>query len=106
MAHLIGAAKPSEIIFTSGGSESNNTALSSGLDILGNDAALITSPTEHAAVLGPIQRFEQLGKKIIWVPVERSGVLSSEAYTHALREHPKALLSLCGQIMRRALFRR
>ena len=93
VAQLIGAAKPSEIIFTSGGSESNNTALTSGLDILGNDAVLITSPAEHAAVLGPMQRFEQLGKKIIWVPVERSGVLSSEAYTNALREHPKAVLS-------------
>ena len=93
VAQLIGAAKPSEIIFTSGGSESNNTALTSGLDVLGNDAVLITSPAEHAAVLGPMKRFEELGKKIIWVPIERSGELSFQAYTNALSEHPKALLS-------------
>ena len=94
VAHLIGAAKPSEIIFTSGGSESNNTALTSGMRILGDDAAMISSQAEHAAVLGPIKRFEELGNKVIWVPVDQSGVLSLAAYQEALEEHTRALVSL------------
>ena len=42
---------PNEIIFTSGGSESNNMALQSGLQSLGDESVIISSPTEHSAIL-------------------------------------------------------
>ena len=56
VASLIGADDPNEIIFTSGGSESNNMALQSGLQSLGDESVIISSPTEHSAILGPYRK--------------------------------------------------
>ncbi len=53
-AELIGAL-PEEIYFTSGGTESNNTALFS----VPKGSSVITSMTEHHAVLNPCKRLEE-----------------------------------------------
>jgi len=63
----------SEIFFTSGGTESSNTAIRCGIDSLGIRHA-ITSPVEHHAVLHPLEALEKEGKiKLHYVIVDEKG---------------------------------
>lgn len=85
VAALLGA-RPAEIIFTSGGTESDNLA------ILGCVAAapggrkhVITSAIEHHAVLNPCQRLEQQGVEVTYVPVGHEGIVDADAVRRALR---------------------
>ena len=68
---MIGADDPNEIIFTSGGSESNNMALQSGLQSLGDESVIISSPTEHSAILGPIENLQKKGHKLYGLALTR-----------------------------------
>ena len=75
-----------EIIFTSGGTESNNLALFGGADAnkrSGNH--IITTSVEHAAVGQPVKRLEQMGYEVTIVPVDHRGVVQLEALEKALR---------------------
>ena len=85
VAKLIGA-KPGEIVFTSGGTESDNLA------ILGCVAAsqrarkhVITTAIEHHAVLNTCQALEKQGIDVTFVPVGRDGVVDPEDVRRALR---------------------
>lgn len=75
-----------EIIFTSGGTESNNLSLFGGADAnkrSGNH--IITTSVEHAAVGQPAERLEQMGYEVTIVPVDHRGVVQLEALEKALR---------------------
>lgn len=75
-----------EIIFTSGGTESNNLALFGGADAnkrSGNH--IITTSVEHAAVGQPAERLEQMGYEVTIVPVDYRGVVRLDALEKALR---------------------
>ena len=75
-----------EIIFTSGGTESNNLALFGGADAnkrSGNH--IITTSVEHAAVGQPAERLEQMGYEVTIVPVDHIGFVQLEALEKALR---------------------
>lgn len=75
-----------EIIFTSGGTESNNLALFGGADAnkrSGNH--IITTSVEHAAVGQPAERLEQMGYEVTIAPVDHRGVVQLEALEKALR---------------------
>ena len=75
-----------EIIFTSGGTESNNLALFGGADAnkrSGNH--IITTSVEHAAVGQPAERLEQMGYEVTIVPVDHRCVVQLEALEKALR---------------------
>lgn len=68
-------AEPSEIYFTSGGTESDNWAIK----CLSSDRmALLTSMTEHKAVLRSCAAMERRGYPAAYLPVDRSGVLLPE----------------------------
>jgi cysteine desulfurase len=73
VAGLIGA-NPGEIIFTSGGTESNNLAIL-GVALSGEkkNARVITSTVEHPSVLNPSKQLEQLGFEIDHLPVNAEG---------------------------------
>lgn len=72
IAELINA-NPSEIFFTSGGTESNNAALFGMLNK--NEGSLITSSIEHDAILEPCKRLEQLGHDVVYLPVDHTGMV-------------------------------
>ena len=75
-----------EIIFTSGGTESNNLALFGGADAnkrSGNH--IITTSVEHAAVGQPVERLEQMGYEVTIIPVDERGVVKLDALEKALR---------------------
>ena len=81
VAGLLGA-RPSEIVFTSGGTEGDNLALS-GLVTPG--AHVITSAIEHHAVLNSCKRLEEQGVEVSYVGCDADGVVRPEAVRAALR---------------------
>lgn len=75
-----------EIIFTSGGTESNNLALIG--TALANKRAgghIITTSIEHASVYNPLIFLEELGFEVTYLPVDGQGVFSMEALADAVR---------------------
>jgi cysteine desulfurase len=91
---LIGAERDSEIIFTSGGSESNNTAILSALQTQEGRNEIVTSMVEHPAVLALCAHLEKTGMaKIHRIPVDDQGNLILDAYRKALNERT-ALVSI------------
>jgi cysteine desulfurase len=85
-ADLLGA-KPSEIIFTSGGSEASNlaikgTVLAKPRGLFGRwakDAHVIISAVEHPATTQPCDFLQRLGCRVTVVPVDRHGLVDPEA---------------------------
>ena len=73
IAYLINA-DPSEILFTSGGTESNNTALY-GIAKKNLGSRIITSSIEHDAILEPCKKLEKEGFDIIYLPVNNYGLI-------------------------------
>jgi cysteine desulfurase len=91
---LLGAGRESEIIFTSGGSESNNTAIFSVLESSQTRNEIITSVVEHPAVLAVCAHLERTGRaKIHRIPVDWNGSLNLNAFRAALSEKT-ALVSM------------
>ncbi|MBB6094980.1 cysteine desulfurase [Povalibacter uvarum] len=73
VAALLGCL-PQEIVFTGGGSESNNLALKGLYFAQGNRAAhIITSAVEHPAILEPCRFLERLGARVTYLPVDFTG---------------------------------
>lgn len=81
---LIGAAFDHEIVFTSGGSESDNAAILSALAVQEGRDEIVTTAVEHPAVLSLLEDLAQRGIKSHLVPVDRRGRLDIEAYRRAL----------------------
>lgn len=84
IAELINA-NPNEILFTSGGTESNNTALF-GIMNQNKGKTLITTSIEHDAVLEPCKKLEQLGHNIVYLPVDSDGMVSVEDLESSLSD--------------------
>lgn len=79
--------QPREILFTSGGTESNNLALvGTAMANQRNGRHLITTVVEHAAVREPVRHLEELGFEVTVLPVDETGVVRMEALEKALRE--------------------
>lgn len=85
VAALIGAA-PSEIVFTSGATESNNLAVL-GVARANADRGrhIVSSRIEHRAVLDPCRRLEKEGFSVTYLEPDDAGRLSPEALAAALR---------------------
>src|SRR5207249_11365294 len=65
--------EPPEIVFTSGGTESNNTAIASTLQIELRGRHVVTSAVEHSAVLHPCQDRSKRGCTVTFLGVDRDG---------------------------------
>lgn len=81
---LIGAAFDHEIIFTSGGTEADNTAILSALAVQEGRDEIVTTAVEHPAVLSLVDELGRRGVRSHLVPVDRSGRLDIETYRRAL----------------------
>ncbi|MCL5256803.1 MAG: cysteine desulfurase NifS [Chloroflexi bacterium] len=87
VAAILGADKR-EIIFTSGGTESDNTAIKgvawwNRLKSKGNH--IITTPIEHHAVLHSVEYLQRFGFEVTYVPVDRDGVVDPGDVEKAIR---------------------
>ncbi len=79
--------QPSEIVFTSGGSESDNIAVrGAAWARRASGTHLVTTPIEHGAVLKTVQQLaDQQGFQRTLIEVDRFGTVSPEAFQRALR---------------------
>lgn len=86
IASLIGA-KPREVFFTSGGSESDNWALKGFMHAHRDKGRhMITAAIEHHAILHTCQALEKDGYEVTYLPVDERGLVSPEAFEKAIRE--------------------
>ncbi len=96
LAQLLGA-RPSEVIFTAGGTESDNLAVK-GIYWARRDAdarrrRIVTTPVEHHAVLDAVEWLvEHEGADVTWLPVDADGSVSPSALRDALQNHDDVAL--------------
>jgi cysteine desulfurase len=83
VALLIGA-EPEEIIFTSCGTESDNTAITSAIQLDENKRHIVTTQVEHPAVLNFVKHLERKGYKATYLPVDRTGKLNIDALMNVI----------------------
>ena len=89
IADLVGAKSPSEIVFTSSGTEADNHAIKGLAELQksregGNH--IITSAVEHHAVLHTCQHLEKHGFEVTYLPVDRYGRIQIDDLREAIRE--------------------
>jgi len=89
VAALIGAEQD-EILFTSGGTESNNTILYGIPKLQGSHLDqnhIITSSIEHEAILQPCKEFENIGIKITYLPIDEHGIVDPDDIANSINSH-------------------
>jgi len=79
-------ADPSEILITSGGTESNNTVLR-GILVSGKPGQIITSSIEHDAILEPCKGLEKNGVIVDYLPVDKFGAVDPLELENHLSEN-------------------
>jgi cysteine desulfurase len=80
------SAKPSEVVFTSGGTESDNLALFGTVAVSKDtEKHIITTSIEHHAVLNACEALQRQGVEVTYVPVRREGIVDPEDIRRALR---------------------
>ncbi|MCD8355336.1 MAG: aminotransferase class V-fold PLP-dependent enzyme [Clostridia bacterium] len=87
VAEAIGAKKPAEILFTSGGSEADNQAIISAaaLGKVQGKRHIISTKFEHHAVLHTLKKLEKQGFEIELLELPGNGILEPEAVRQAIR---------------------
>jgi cysteine desulfurase len=83
VAALLGC-DPDEVIFTSCGTESDNTAILGTLATMPHKQTVITTRVEHPAVLGPCRALEQRGYRVIELTVDKHGNLDLAEFQSVL----------------------
>src|SRR5882762_6679626 len=85
VAALIGA-RPQEIVFTSGGTESDNHAIFGIMAAAGDrEKHVISSAIEHEAVLNACQALEKEGARVTYLPTDRDGLIDLDDLRRAIR---------------------
>lgn len=88
IAACIGAY-PSEIYFTSGGTESDNWAIKGSATAGKRNNTIITSSIEHHAILHSCDAMERQGQKVIYLKPERTGEISPDLLKKTIAEDVK-----------------
>ena len=90
VADLLGSSAD-EIVFTSGGSEADNLALTGVYFALkGRGDHIITTAVEHPAILEPLRFLERFGARLTIIPVDRTGMIDPEDVRRAIT--PRTIL--------------
>lgn len=92
VAELIGAERR-EVIFTSCGTESNNTAIHSALQVNRDKRHIVTSAVEHSSVLNYCMTLQKQGYRVTYLPVNCEGLLKLADLENAITDET-AVVSL------------
>ena len=95
VASLVNAASPSEILLTSGGTESDNLAVlgaAAAAERRGAPRRIVTTAVEHEAVLEPCRRLAASGFEVVRVPPDRTGRVDAGAVSDAVSDGSGACL--------------
>jgi cysteine desulfurase len=87
VAALLGC-RPSEVVFTSGGTEGDNLAIFGSVK---SGEHVITSTVEHHAVLHACKELQKRGCEVTFVPVDSRGLVDPSDVKHALRKNTKLI---------------
>ena len=82
------ACRVQEIVFTSGGTEGDNLAISG---LTGEGDHVITSSIEHHAVLHACRHLEEMGCEVTWLPVDSRSLVDPDDVRRALRPNTKLI---------------
>ncbi len=85
VAELIGASQE-EIVFTSGGTESNNMSIV-GAAAKFKSGHIISSCTEHPSVENPLKHLERIGFKVTYLPVDKYGFVNPEDVDRSIKKN-------------------
>jgi cysteine desulfurase len=85
--------EPSEIIFTSCGTESDNSAIQSALLLDPDRKHLVTSKVEHSAIIKHAEILTRRGYEVTWLDVDSDGLIDLDDLERAIREDT-AIVSL------------
>jgi cysteine desulfurase len=85
IAALLGAHESEEIIFTSGGTESDNWAIRGTLEANAAKKHIITTRVEHEAIRKLCEKFEREDIEVTWLEVDENGLLNLEELKESLR---------------------
>jgi len=86
-AGLLGASDACEIVFTSGGTESDNWAILGSLEASPEKNHIVTTRVEHEAVRKLCEKLEKKGFQITWLDVDEDGALDFDQLRTALNEN-------------------
>ena len=87
LAKLIGARDPKEVVFTSGGTESDNLALKGVAGMYREKGDhIVTTAIEHRAILDPCRRLEKQGVRVTYVPVGSDGIVDVDQIRRAVTD--------------------
>ena len=87
VASLIHAASPREIVFTSGATESDNTAIKGIAEAYAQQGNhIVTCAIEHKAVLDSCKSLERKGYRVTYLPVRANGLIDLDRLRHALTD--------------------
>ena len=92
VAALLGA-QPAEIVFSSGGTESNHIAILGALSLQHNKSHVVTSAVEHPSTLALFKHLETHGVRVTYLPVDRQGRIDLDQLQEAITDDT-ALISL------------
>lgn len=84
VAKLLGASEPNEIVFTSGGTESDNWAILGALEAFPDKNHIITTRVEHEAVRKICQKLEHQNYRVTWLKVDEDGSIDLDELRSAL----------------------
>lgn len=86
VAALLGAEKPNEIVFTSGGTESDNWAILGTLEANPTKNHIITTRVEHEAVRKLCEKLELGNYEVTWLETDENGFLDLDKLKNSLRD--------------------
>jgi cysteine desulfurase len=81
-------ARPAEVVFTSGGTESDNLGI---FGLVRSGDHVITSPIEHSAVMNTCKRLEQMGIEVTYLPVNGRGEVDPADVRRAIRANTRLI---------------
>lgn len=85
VAELLGASESQEIVFTSGGTESDNWAIRGALEVNPAKKHIVTTRVEHEAVRKLCEKLERENFEVTWLETNENGFLDLENFKNSLR---------------------